>query len=155
LPNGATASPIGQSGNQAGLVINGGTLQYTGTGNSTDRVISLGTNATLDASGTGALHLNSTEILIVGKGAHTLTLAGSSTADNTVGTSIGDTSTGATSLTKTGAGTWALSDFNIYTGVTTISGGTLAVNRLVNGGTVSGIGRSSSAAANLVIDGGT
>ena len=60
-----------------------------------------------------------------------VTLGGTSTAANTLAAIIGD-NTGATSLTKTGAGLWVLTGTNTYTGATTISGGTL---RLGNGST--------------------
>jgi autotransporter-associated beta strand protein len=56
LANGAAASGIGASGNAAtNLVLNGGTLQYTGAAVSTDRLFSVGTNGgKLDSSGAGA-----------------------------------------------------------------------------------------------------
>lgn len=44
---------------------------------------------------------------------------------------------------------------NDYTGITSVTGGTLAVNTLANGGLVSGIGASSNASGNLVLNGGT
>ncbi|KAB0268127.1 autotransporter outer membrane beta-barrel domain-containing protein [Microvirga brassicacearum] len=59
------------------------------------------------------------------------------------------------SFTKLGAGTQILSGANTYAGRTTISGGVLSTQLLANGGAASGIGASSSAAANLVLDGGT
>jgi autotransporter-associated beta strand protein len=66
------------------------------------------------------------------------------------------TTPGVVSLTKTGTGTLTLSNAaSTYTGVTRISGDTLAVAALANGGSASSIGQSTAAAANLVLDGGT
>jgi fibronectin-binding autotransporter adhesin len=62
LANGGSASGIGSSSNAASnLVINGGTLQYTGSGASTDRLFTMNPNgATLDSSGTGAVDFANT-----------------------------------------------------------------------------------------------
>ena len=68
--------------------------------------------------------------------------------------SFGGVISGTGSLTKTSGGTLTLGGTNTYTGATTISGGTLSVSTLANGGAASNIGASSSAASNLVIDGG-
>jgi RHS repeat-associated protein len=62
---------------------------------------------------------------------------------------------GSVGLIKTTSGTVTLSGTNTYTGANTISGGTLSVSSLANGGSASGIGQSSNAAANLVLSGGT
>lgn len=62
---------------------------------------------------------------------------------------------GVVSLVKTGSGTQSLSGTgNSYTGSTTLSGGTLSVTRLVDGGAASSIGQSTNAAGNLVLNGG-
>jgi fibronectin-binding autotransporter adhesin len=62
LAPGGSASGIGSSSNAASnLVINGGTLQYTGSGASTDRLFTMNPNgATLDSSGTGAVDFTNT-----------------------------------------------------------------------------------------------
>ena len=58
-------------------------------------------------------------------------------------------------LTKLGAGTLTLGAANAYTGVTTISAGTLGVSSINNGGVAGNLGAAPSAAANLVLNGGT
>jgi fibronectin-binding autotransporter adhesin len=157
LANGGTASGIGSSSNSAGnLIIDGGALKYIGAGNSTDRLFTLTQNGSiLDASGTGAVILSNTgSVAFSGSGARTLTLTGTNIGNNTLAASIGDGSGGATSLVKSGTGTWILTGTSAYTGATTISNGILEVGILQNGGTASGIGSSSNSAGNLIIDGG-
>ncbi|MEI9400681.1 autotransporter-associated beta strand repeat-containing protein [Mesorhizobium argentiipisi] len=159
LADGGSNSSIGASSNAAvNLVLNGGTLQYIGAAGSTDRRFTLGASGgTLDASGTGAINFTSTApVTLSGTGNRTLTLAGSNTANNSLSARIDDPSGGVTSLTKSGAGTWVLNNTtSTYTGVTTISGGVLAVSKLANGGQASSIGQSSNLASNLVIGSGS
>ena len=71
------------------------------------------------------------------------------------GTATVNTLLSGSGLTKTGPGTVVLGAANNYTGPTKISAGTISVATLSSGGSSSGIGASSSAAANLVFDGGT
>jgi fibronectin-binding autotransporter adhesin len=49
---------------------------------------------------------------------------------------------GATSLTKQGIGSLTIGTTNSYTGKTIISGGTLSISKLANGGSPSAIGSS-------------
>jgi fibronectin-binding autotransporter adhesin len=169
LTAGGSNSSIGASTNVAGnLVINGGTLQYVGAGNSTDRLFTLGTaGGTLDSSGTGALTMNntgdigfgiyngSTTLQSIANTSVTLTLSGSNTGNNSLAANITNNGSGAVNLVKSGTGLWDVTSTGNYTGTTTIDGGTLRVSTLANGGTNSNIGASSSAASNLVLNGGT
>ena len=144
LGNGGVAGNIGAATNSSGnLVINGGTLKYTGAGESTDRKIKAGTALTVDASGTGALVFNSDPYSTVTKlGSFVTTntnsvwtLTGTNTGNNTWDARLVDNGTGVTSLVKDGTGTWVLTGDisnsttvpNAFTGGTTISGGKLKV----------------------------
>jgi len=160
LALGGVVSSIGNSTNAAAnLIINGGTLQYTGAGATTDRLFTIGLNgATLDASGTGVLTMSNASTVLYSGGFNmspTLTLTGSNAGANTLDAILSNNGTGTTALTKSGAGEWVLAGANTYTGVTTINGGTLSVSSLALGGSASGIGQSTNAAANLIINGGT
>ena len=126
---------LGNGNSTAGTV---GALRYTGTTPaSTDRVINLaGTTAggTLNAlDGFEAITYTS-DLTATGVGAKTLNLNGTNTLANTVAGKIVDSSAGATSVFKGGAGTWVLSADNPYTGTTTVSVGTLVVNGTHNTG---------------------
>ncbi|SEH14754.1 fibronectin-binding autotransporter adhesin [Sphingopyxis sp. YR583] len=161
LDDGGANSSIGSSSSAANnLVLSGGTLQYVGSGGSTNRQFTLGasTASKLDASGTGAIAFTHAGPLTFASAntAQTLTLGGTSTANNILAAQITNNGSGVTRLTKTDAGTWILTNpGSTYTGITTISGGVLGVDKLSNGGLASSIGASSSAAANLVIGNGS
>ena len=137
LANGGSSSAIGASANTASTLLlgNGTTLEYTGTGHSTDRLFTVngsaaGHSATLNASGTGAANFTNSGNLAWGttNQTRTLKLGGTSTADNTLSALIGNNGTGAVSLTKQDAGKWIITGANTYTGETTINGGSLIVN---------------------------
>jgi fibronectin-binding autotransporter adhesin len=129
IGNGGVAGNLGASSNAAAnLVLGGGTLQYTGTNASSDR------GFTLSNSTTSSIDVSTSDT--------TLTMSGGSAATSG-------------SLTKVGAGTLRLTGANAHTGATTVTSGTLSVSDIGNGGVAGNLGASSSAAANLVLSGGT
>ena len=139
LANGGSPSDIGTASSSAtNLVLNGGTLQYTGGAASIDRLFTLGTaGGTIDASGSGALNLNNAGPVGLGDvGPRGLTLTGSSADTNTLAAALADNG-GVTSLAKLGTGTWILAGNNTYSGATTISGGALQVG---SGGATGALG---------------
>lgn len=125
LSNGGSASDIGTAA--ARLVLNGGTLQYTGTGVTINRLFTLTTaGGAIDGSGAGGLTFNNSATLgFVNTGARALTLTGSAVG-NTLAPIVADHG-GATSLTISGTGKWILTGNNTYSGVTTISGAVLQI----------------------------
>lgn len=138
LANGGASSDIGAAGaDAANLVLNGGTLSYTGAGATVDRLFTLGTSGgVLDASGSGALHFaNPGAIGLSGSGQRVLTLAGSSEADNTLASVLQDGG-GPTAVAKVGTGKWVLAGDNTYSGGTTVQG-TLQIG---NGGGAGSLG---------------
>ena len=120
--------PDRQNGSSGDLVLNGGTLQYTGTSNqSTNRLLSIGTaGGSLDSSGIGILTFNGTGTIGFNgqTGPRTFTLTGSNTNTSIFAPIIGDNG-GPTSVLKSGAGTWALGGSNTFTGPVTVTSGTL------------------------------
>lgn len=161
LNNGGLASSIGDSDAAAGnLVLSGGTLRYVGTGGSTDRLFTLGSsaNSKIEASGTGAIAFTNTGALAFASPntVQTIRLGGTNTANNSFAAQITNNGSGVTSFTKEDAGTWILTNTgSTYTGVTSILGGVLGVDKLADGGQASSIGRSAFDATNLVIGSGS
>jgi len=154
------------------LVFGGGTLLFTNSGGNgsidTDRPFTIGNanglTATIEQNNSGDsgryVRFNGTgPIAFGGSGARTLTLTGTHQHVNEItdffSPIVGDGPGGSTSLIKSGSGSWDIRGANTYTGSTTINQGILGVGSLANGGTTSSIGASSSAAANLVLGGGT
>ena len=137
LADSGTASNLGTDGSIGiGAFSLTGTLQYTGTGASTNRVVDLPGStggAIIDQSGTGLLKFTS-NFTASGAGSKTLTLTGSTTGSGEIaGTIINNSGTNKTSVTKSGTGTWTLSGANTYTGTTTINRGTLELKNSGNG----------------------
>lgn len=161
VSGGTTSSNLGAPSSVANGTIDigattvSGTLTYTGSGETTDRVVNLaGTTggAIIDQSGTGLLKFTS-GFTATGAGAKTVTLQGSSSGTGEISGTIVNSSS-ATSVTKSGSGTWVLSGANTYTGVTNVAGGVLSTSLLANGGSASGIGQSSNGAGNLLLGNG-
>lgn len=127
LADGGAASSLGASASSAAnLVLNGGTLRYTGGAATTDRLFLIGTaGGTIESSGTGDLVFSSTGAMgFYGAGSRTLTLAGNSVFDTTLAAVIGDNG-GATRVETGGTAWWTLSGANTYSGGTAISSGRL------------------------------
>lgn len=109
-------------------------LFYTGTGETSDRVMNLaGKNSTVtfDQSGTGLLKLTSTFVISGHSASKTIVLKGDTAG---MGEIAGDlvnphdrSGKATTAVTKSGAGTWTLSGVNRYTGPTTVNKGTLVL----------------------------
>ncbi|MDA3923339.1 MAG: autotransporter-associated beta strand repeat-containing protein [Kiritimatiellae bacterium] len=126
IANDWVACSLGQTG---AITLDGGTLQYIGTGDTSNRKLTLGLNSgTLDASGSGVLIMSNTGITLPTGGSRTLTLSGTSTSTNTLAAKLVDDGVNATSLTKAGTGTWIVSAVNTFTGTTTVNDGLLLVN---------------------------
>jgi fibronectin-binding autotransporter adhesin len=135
-----STSGIGNSGSNSNLGRNGtiglgattttGTLVYTGSGETSDKVLNLaGTTggAVLDQSGSGTGNLKFTsDMTATGAGAKTLTLQGATSATGEIAGKIVENG-GGTSVLKQGSGTWTLDGVNTYTGGTTVIAGTLGI----------------------------
>jgi autotransporter-associated beta strand protein len=129
----------------AGLSSDGALRNISGNNNYAG-LVSLGSASRIN-SDSGTLTLSAGTIT---GATHGLTIGG---AGNTQINSIIDTTSGA--LTKDGSGILTLAGTNTYTGVTKISAGTLSVATIGNGGVAGNLGKATSAAGNLVFDGGT
>jgi autotransporter-associated beta strand protein len=139
------------------LVLNGGTLQYTGAGETTNRGFTLGTaGGAIDGSGTGGLVLGSGGIAYsAGTAPRNLTLTGTGTG-NILSAALANAAGGTTTLTKSGTGTWSLegTTANTYTGVTTVTGGTLVLNK-TGVEAIPGDGVTAKIPRDIVVNGGT
>ena len=154
LPAAGSNSPIGLGSSAASLVLDGGTLRYTGGTTSTNRTFSIGANGgTLDGSGTGSnmTFTNTAAITMLGAGDRTFTLGGVF-SDSNFAFSIGDPPAGGkTTLQKTEGGRWI-----INTGASlTYSGDTHLVNGTILFGGSSNPLPYGAGKGNLVLDTGT
>ncbi len=132
-------------------------LKYTGTGETTDKIINLtGTNATgqtvsggatLDQSGSGNLKFTSAMTSTNGTGAKKIYLTGSTVGTGEFAGAISDFGANTNSLVKTGTGRWSLSGANTYTGATEVREGTLQIS---SGGSITSTATISNTATLLV-----
>jgi autotransporter-associated beta strand protein len=153
----------------------GGTLSYSGPGETTDRTVQIGTNAAtpvvgdiggaaIENNGTGgaltfsAVNFNTPTNALTGTSpTRTLTLGGSNTAANAISgiiqnNQIAGALTALVNVAKTGAGNWTLAGANIYTGNTTVTGGTLNITGTYTGNTTASTLALGTAAANTVVN---
>lgn len=152
-----------------------GTLLYNGPDASIDRQIQIGNNtaagskatdtggATIQADGPGALvftnpFFNVQQANVIASKARPLTVQGGNAAINEIqgviqNNIVGASGSAAVAVIKDGINTWKLSGANTYTGLTTVSNGTLLVDgsltgaATVWGGTLGGHGTISGAVA--------
>jgi len=116
------------------MSVNGATgyLRYTGTGETTDRVVNLAaaTNgAFLDQSGTGLLKFTS-DFTATGAGSKNIELLGSTAGIGEIsGAVVNNSGTNTTRITKSGTGKWVLSGNSTFTGSVTINDGVLAITK--------------------------
>jgi len=108
--------------NGTGIYTGGALINSSATGVSYSGLITLGSPSSI-VGGTGTINISNPGT-ITGAG-FGLTLGGA--AGGTLGSILG---TGAGTLTKADAGTWTLSGANTYTGLTTISAGTLQLGNI-------------------------
>ena len=120
----------------------GGSLQYVGAGETSDRKIRLrGTTAgsIIYADGSGPLVLTNVAHDTVETGNKTLSLRGSNMGGNAITGLLTNNGTGVLSVTVDGNATWILSNpLNSYTGNTSVNGGALGVgdNEALGDGTL-------------------
>ncbi len=105
------------------------TLQYIGTGDTTDRRFTVGLSAAFDASGTGPIQFIPAAGMgmgYIGTGAKTVILTGTNTGNNIMNVKLVDTDS-PTSLVKSGSGKWMSTIDQPYTGNTSVLNGILSL----------------------------
>jgi autotransporter-associated beta strand protein len=130
-----TTSAFGTATTSSSLVLgdlaNSGTARYLGGSLTSGRALVVNAGGTVESSGSGPLILSNTAAVVYNASAVSgtaINLIGTNAGSNTLAAAIGDNGAFATSLNKSGAGTWMLtSTGNSLTGTTTISGGKLYV----------------------------
>ncbi len=113
-----------------GAGTSGVTLNYMGTGSTSDRVLELaGTTggATFNQLGSGALRFTG-GMAVTASGNKTLTLGGSTDGTGELAGAIPNPPTGRVAITKNGTGAWTLSGNNSFTGDVNITSGTLTLS---------------------------
>jgi len=127
LADGGTASSFGQSSSvAANLVIEGGSRLRFGASGSTDRLFTLGDGGGIldTAAGAAAMLTGTGAVVMAGSNARVLELTGG--GSGSLAAVLADLGAGAaTSLLKTGTGTWSLMSAQTFTGNTTVDAGTL------------------------------
>jgi len=146
IGNGGVAGNLGAAGNAtSNIVFTGGTLLYTGPDTTTDRGFTV--------TNTGSRFETAANFQFSGAGINfasgSITIGG---AGNTTITSI---ISGSGALAKDGSSTLTLQGMNTFTGGVTISGGSVSVTSIGNGGQAGNLGAASNASANLALDGGS
>jgi len=125
---------LGASGDAGGIVLATGTYTVN-----LGSLTSTGATIRTQSSGSG--------------GVVTLSIGGLNT-DTTMAGALNQ-ATSRLDLTKVGTGKLTLSASSNYTGITTLTGGTLSVSTIGNGGSSGNLGAATNVATNLVFDGGT
>jgi autotransporter-associated beta strand protein len=141
-----------------GQTVTSGTLEYLGTGDTSDLQINIGNGdgnggSTILNNGSGALVFNNAAFNVSGAtgnvtNARNLSLGGANTDANTIAGVITNTSSGNSlktiSVVKQDAGTWILSGDNTFSGSVSVQGGLLNLNTM--GGAAAGAASSISVA---------
>jgi fibronectin-binding autotransporter adhesin len=143
IGNASANSPLGTNGTlNLGTGTTTGTLRYTGSGETTNKVVNLSSTstggATIEQNGSGALTFSANITGASSASNRTLTLQGTDTSANSFAGVIANVGGGAggTALTKSGVGYWKATGANSYTGNVLVSGGQLDVTALTTLGSL-------------------